>query len=152
MHKDESSATDIDDRVAEVLGEVDAVINEIGRLETDLSMIVPPPASAENVPLTGALTCTITHTSSHVYSAVASTCCIGISPLAVASSGLRVYGWLLVCAEELQGARTGLKALRSEVAELASHTQLPAEEERSEQDEALLELAVMLQKLMAAAN
>eukprot|EP01048_Picozoa_sp_COSAG05_P031321 COSAG05_NODE_11374_length_516_cov_1.784173_2_plen_56_part_01 len=56
----------------------------------------------------------------------------------------------MLCAEELRGAIKGLKGLRAEIAELSSHTQMPAEQERSEEDQALIELAEMLQKLMAA--
>jgi|EP01047_Picozoa_sp_COSAG01_P050818 hypothetical protein len=55
-------------------------------------------------------------------------------------------------AQELAQARKGLRALRDEVAELSDTTAPPADEERTEHDVALLELAEMLQALMSAAQ
>ena len=54
--------------------------------------------------------------------------------------------------DELAAARKGLRALRDEVAELSSSTAPPADAQRTEQDEALLELASMLQNIMSAAK
>ena len=53
---------------------------------------------------------------------------------------------------QLAGAREGVKSLRDEVAELASVTEDAVDDENSEDNMAILELAEMLQGLMQAAK
>ena len=53
---------------------------------------------------------------------------------------------------QLKGAREGVRALRDEVAALASATEDAVDEENAEDNMAILELAEMLQGLMQAAK